>query len=259
MSGELLGGGCPYAYACHTWVPNRTAVSSTYTGAAITGVTTAYATPPLGGGVYVALSGQPLVAAGGFLMRMRMLAQPSGALAYSVDFPQLVGDQHNEFTMDVGLSDGVPCTPPAAVQSLSSVSETPGEITVCNSLRQSYCPYCPVCIVIMRVQVPPLDLDRVRLYNPATLSKGGVMWYAVNPSYSNADSFWRWCVTHVAEQQCVITSEYAPIRLWRVQASASAYCTTTTDGSRVCDANVAVGFALNDAMQVSNSFSESPQ
>jgi len=193
-------------------------------------VTTAYATPPLGGGVYVALSGQPLVAAGGFLMRMRMLAQPSGALAYSVDFPQLVGDQHNEFTMDVGLSDGVPCTPPAAVQSLSSSAETPGEITV-----------------------PPLDLDRVRLYNPATLSKGGVMWYAVNPSYSNADSFWRWCVTHVAEQQCVITSEYAPIRLWRVQASASAYCTTTPDGSRVCDANVAVGFALNDAMQVSNS------
>ena len=60
--------------------------------------------------------------------------------------------------------DGVPCAPPAPVASLSTSAERPGTVTV-----------------------PPLDVDRVRHFNPATLSKGGTMWYAVNPVYSIAE------------------------------------------------------------------------
>ena len=44
------------------------------------------------------------------MMRMRMQLV-SDKLAYSVDFPQLVGDQYNEFTMDVGLQVPPPRLP----------------------------------------------------------------------------------------------------------------------------------------------------
>ena len=232
-SSSAIVGNCPYAFACSTWVSNRTAMASSgYLPAAESTAAFSLTSPmPLGGGVYVALSGQPLVVAGGVVMRMRLLRQPiSGEVDYTIDFPQLVGDQYNEFTMEVGLVDGVPCAPPAPVQSMSASAERPGTVTV-----------------------PPLDVDRVQWYNPATLSAGGVMWYAVNPTFTNAESFWKWCVTHQADQQCIITSEYAPIRLWRVQTNADAYCTTLPDGTSACDSGIAVGFPLNDAMALPTS------
>ena len=55
---------------------------------------------------------------------------------------------------------------------------------------------------------------------------------------------------HTMMQQVIITSSFAPIRLWRVQANARDYCTTLPDGSRACASDVASGFALNDAMAI---------
>ena len=48
----------------------------------------------------------------------------------------------------------------------------------------------------------------------------------------------------------IITSSFAPIRLWRVQANARDYCASLPDGSRACASDVASGFALNDAMAI---------
>ena len=93
------GGACTYSYACNTWVSNRSLVTDT-------GVT-------LDAGIRVVLSGQPLAVAGGVLMRLRQMLVVD-SLVYSVDFPQLVGDQYNEFLMDV--TGGLPCVPPAPVQ-----------------------------------------------------------------------------------------------------------------------------------------------
>ena len=55
---------------------------------------------------------------------------------------------------------------------------------------------------------------------------------------------------HTMMQQVIITSSFAPIRLWRVQADARDYCTSLPDGSRACASDVASGFALNDAMAI---------
>ena len=101
---------CPFSYACDTWVLNRSVASPTYLPSTTPPIASATGPLPLGGGVYVALSGQPLVVAGGALMRMRIQLK-SDKLAYSVDFPQLVGDQYNEFTMDVGLQVPPPRLP----------------------------------------------------------------------------------------------------------------------------------------------------
>ena len=169
----------------------------------------------------VALSGQPMVVAGGALMRLRQLRAAGGQLEYSVDFPQLVGDQYNEFTMDVGLSSGLGCTPPSPVQSMSTQSERPGLLTL-----------------------PPLDVDRVRWYNPATLSPGGLMWYAVNPSYDFAHSFWAACRGPVLSQ-IMITSTYAPIRLWRVRYDLQDACYNPPGSTEpVCTPDIAVGYSL---------------
>lgn len=49
------------------------------------------------------LAGQPLVAAGGVVMR---LAKDTSDGQHYVDFPTLVGDQFNEFTMEVASPAG---------------------------------------------------------------------------------------------------------------------------------------------------------
>ena len=59
--------------------------------------------------------------------------------------------------------------------------------------------------------LPPLDVDRVRWYNPATLTPGGFMWYAVNPSFDFAHSFWAWCAGRDPTQMQVPHSARCPL------------------------------------------------
>jgi hypothetical protein len=62
--------------------------------------------------------------------------------------------------------------------------------------------------------LPPLDVDRVRWYNPATLTPGGFMWYAVNPSFDFAHSFWAWCAARGPTQM--------QVPLWRAPLARAA-------------------------------------
>ena len=73
------------------------------------------------------------------------------------------------------------------------------------------------------------------------------MWYAVNPNYEWAHAFFSWCSKKDHTQmQISITSEYAPIRLWRVLFQTEDACFTSPTGP-YCTGEVAAGFPLNIA------------
>ena len=66
---DVAAGACTYAYACSTWVSNRSLVTNT----PVPALDYASSEPQNDDGVRVALSGQPMVVAGGALMRLRFL------------------------------------------------------------------------------------------------------------------------------------------------------------------------------------------
>ena len=100
-------------------------------------------------GLRIVLSGQPLVVAGGVNMRLAASVGSTVSQYFSVDFPHLVGDETNAFTMEVSITAGVPSSPPPPVPSLNLEYERLGMI-----------------------DVPPVDVDRKQWYNPATVTPG---------------------------------------------------------------------------------------
>ena len=203
-----------FVTACSTWLMNKTTVA-TYQSSQ-------NSINAKQDGVRVVLGGQPLVVAAGVTMRLFQNADNT----YSVDFPQLVGDQFNEFTMEVGRADGIPCSPPSPVPSMLLQSQVKGSLTV-----------------------PPLDVDRSKWYNPATLSAGGLMWYAVNPNYDWAEQFFAYC-SHTQLYTSLplsIVSNYAPVSIWKVHYRQADMCISTPSGSRVCSPDITQGTPLNPA------------
>ena len=119
---------CTYSKTCHSWVSDRATVMGTGFSAAVADSDS---------GIRIVLSGQPLVIAGGVQMRLAASIASTTSHYFSVDFPHLVGDQYNAFTMEVSMTAGIPCSPPPPVASLNLQYERLGMI-----------------------DVPPVDVDR---------------------------------------------------------------------------------------------------
>ena len=218
---------CPYSSVCFSFIVNRTNIGYSAPNA-IAPVSTSNTNIPTADGIRILLAGQPLVVAGGVTMRLFQDSQNSQPVTYSVDFPHMVGNQYNEFTMEVGRGDGIACAPPAPVPSMLLSSAVAGAISV-----------------------PPLDVDRKKWYNPATLTPGGLMWYAVNPNYEWASQFFMDCANTIptTQLQLAIISNYAPISVWNVHYQLADLCIVQYDSHgvphRTCTPNVAQGIALN--------------
>jgi len=139
---------CSFSTSCTSWVYNRSAYnqeggdSSPYHVSLPSFADTQER-------VALVLDGQPLVVAGGAIMRM---SKDTSNGQHLVDFPMLVGNQYNEFTMEVASPAGIPVMPLAQVPSMSQIEELPGFISV-----------------------PPNNIEITDLYNPATLSTDA-MW-----------------------------------------------------------------------------------
>jgi len=107
-----LSDACVYAPSCTTWVQNKSESAALVLPLSSTATTThtqyyghnnipAFADTEHQ--VALVLDGQPIVAAGGVVMR---LAKDTARAQHYVDFPTLVGDQFNEFTMEIASPAG---------------------------------------------------------------------------------------------------------------------------------------------------------
>ena len=217
---------CNYNPICTSWVSNKTDLlnPSSSSGASYSASIPSFAETTQ----YVrhVLDGQPLVVAGGVIMRASQ-AVDDATLRY-VDFPMLVGNQRNEFTIEVGSPAGIPVAPVPAVPRLSIANERKGFISL-----------------------PPNYIEMVDIYNPSTLSFD-TLWYAVNPSYDWMSCFAKYCATEGSETcvQLMMVSSYTAIRLWKVRYKDSACYIRGNDGVHVCRDDVAMGFALDPQMDL---------
>jgi hypothetical protein len=165
---------CAFSSSCVSWVYNRTLYPSDGISAGYAAHSSAPIFADTEDFVGLVLDGQPLVAAGGVVMR---LSKNIADNQYYVDFPMLVGNQYNELTMEVASPAGVPLTPIAAVPKDTINSEEAGKITL-----------------------PPNSIEMVDLYNPAALSTDA-MWYAVNPSYDWLSALAKYCASKGQQSQ----------------------------------------------------------
>ena len=80
------------------------------------------------------------------------------------------------------------------------------------------------------------------------MTPGGVLWYAVNPSYNWGYAFIDNCK---GGNQIVVSTDSTVIRIWRVLYNAEDACAFNPGTSRSsCYSDVAKGFALNDTMDL---------
>lgn len=213
---------CNYSPICSSWISNKTHFApSSFLSSPSTRSIPAFADTERF--VRHVLDGQPLVAAGGIFMRVYAIGQQR-----FVDFPMLVGDRNNEFTVETGSPAGIPVAPVPLVPRLSIASEKKGFISL-----------------------PPNYIEMVDVFNPATLSMN-TLWYAVNPSYNWMSCFAKWCATEGRETcvQIMEISSYTAIRLWKVRYRDSACFVRLEDGVHVCRDDVAVGFPLDPSMDL---------
>jgi len=184
------------------------------------------------GGVRLVLNGQPMAIGGGVHMRIFSTVsttttglsdnQGEGGGAQQMlktyaDFPTLVGNQWNEFTMEPHAPQGVPVVQTASV---------PSQQHATPNVRQT------------TIDMPPNYVQDSSIpYNPGTLSPEA-LWYATNPSYEWAYALAQYCMSKgkVVETQIMMLSSYAPMRLQRVryQDSACFIASGSKDNEIVC-------------------------
>ena len=163
--------------------------------------------------------GQPLVVGGSVQMRAySSLFTPEED--YYADFPQLVGDQYNEFTMEVGLGVGISAAMLPTPQQQSRMTLPAGTMWL-----------------------PPAILTGPQGLNPATQTPDGALWYAVNPYYESMECLSRFCSrTDVdsTETDCmqIAVGTYERMSVWRVETG-QGLCYIAEDGKRVCSPDVA--------------------
>lgn len=182
-------------------------------------------------GVRLFLDYQPLVVAGGVQLRRYPMSIGIGIPPqYLVDFPTLVGNQYNEFTVEYHADIGVPVAEQASVLSKESefANKNPGQLYLSQSLDYA------------QTVIP---------HGPSVLSVD-VMWYATNPSFDWITGMINYCTTRgvLSQTQIMFLSSYNPMRLWRVQYKRSAcYFSAPSPTSRTCSPNVSMSFALSDS------------
>ena len=166
--------------------------------------------------------GQPLVVGGSVHMRGYSSLVDDGQ--YYADFPQLVGDQYNEFTMEVGLGVGIP----AAMLPVPSQQDR-------------------TTLPAGTLWLPPAILTGPQHIHPATQTPDGALWYAVNPYYESLECLAIECSRPDVEQfdttqtgcmQIAIGSTYERMSVWRVETG-QGLCYVAEDGVRVCSPDVA--------------------
>jgi len=196
---------CFYSVSCSSIVRNKTTLSS-YSTNILDGyvpiITDSLSTDR---GVRLTLDLQPLVIAGGVQMRRyhpttyEIWTNSDLKTEYVVDFPTLVGNQYNEFTMEFHGSIGIPVASRARVPS--------EEFYVANSQKGKI--FLPQAMDFVQKKVP---------FSPATLSSDA-LWYATNPSYDWMKAMISYCSSkgELAYTQVQFLSSYSPSRLWRVE------------------------------------------
>ena len=177
---------CTYALACTSVFYNKSDVAG-YSSAS-------FSDADNDAGARLILDGQPLAVAGGVYMREY---KPN-----LIDFPALVGNQYNEFTVESSLS--------------SSFATVASEQQQEEETNNNYKIKTVIDTSPMMMYVPRSNIS----YNPATLSPDA-FWYAANPSYDWISAFSEFCATNkkVAITQLMLTSTYYPPRIHRVRES----------------------------------------
>jgi len=206
---------CTYSSICTTHVNNKNQLDE-YSSS--TNVASLLSTAS--SGVRLVLNGQPVVIGGGVHMRIFTTQKQETSRTYA-DFPTLVGNQWNEFTMEPHAPQGVPVIQTAFVPSQQQTS-------VCQ----------PV------IDMPPSYIQRISAfggkngnyipYNPGTLSPEA-LWYATNPSYDWAYALAQYCSSkgNIAETQVMMLSSYAPMRLQRLRYQDSACFVSASPNSNI--------------------------
>ena len=164
---------------------------------------------------------QPLVVGGS--VQLRGYTSTSDNLRYA-DFPQVMGDQYNEFTMEVGLGVGVPVST-LATRAQQDQTELPAGT----------------------LWLPPAILQGSMqgMYNPATQTPDSALWYAVNPDYTSMECIARECSMTNDATGCLqisVGSTYERMSVWRVHTGQDLCYTETlkSGGSkRICSPDVA--------------------
>ena len=183
-------------------------------------------------GVRLIQDGQPLVIGGGVFMRQFTPIDsrlPVGQVAPSYfDFPSLVGDDYNDYTVEVGSPDGVPAAASPVTPSARPAYVLPGAAAI-----------DPPPENILQPSIP---------FNPGTLTPDGALWWASNPSYETWYAFAEYCASrgHVHETQIMLLSSYAPLRFQRARYKDACY-TRAADGRRVCAADTFSAALLSQA------------
>ena len=220
---------CSYDFTCTTVISNKSLITGYSSDShVIPYIQTA------SGGVKLVLDGQPLVIAAG--IQMRMYSSQADNNAQFVDFPTLVGNQYNEFTVEANSPVGIPV--------VIARGSTPSQ-------DKNY--------ELPRFIYPPPQYVQNRIpYNPATLSVEA-LWYATNPSYECLYSMINYCASKGtnAVTQLMILSSYAPMRLWRVRYQDGGCYISSQDGAHVCADDVALAASIDPAKEISSMSSKS--
>lgn len=216
---------CSFRSACITRIRNKTLIPD-YASAVTFGSVPIIRTQDLSieSGARLVLNYQPLVVAGGVQLRRYTAGNGEDV----VDFPTLVGNQRNEFTIESFSYVGIPVANPASVPSEEDVraNAEPGKI------------FLPQALSYVQVHIPT---------SPATLSTDA-LWYATNPSYEFLYAMINYCATEGAfsQTQIMIISSYSPMRIWRVQYKTSGCYLSGSDMTRICSPDVAKSFPMSD-------------
>ena len=210
---------CAFDATCVTFLQNRSLLSRYDAAPWISGHPAASTT------VDIMMQGQPLVVAGSVQLR----GFTRGAEVWA-DFPQLVVDQRNEFSMEVGLGVGVPGS------TLATPSQQDRELLPPGTLW-----------------LPPAVLEGItRTYNPATQTPDGAMWYAVNPFYDDSlECLARLCGAPELAPciQIAMGSSYERMSVWRVRTG-QGVCYAGPDGARQCAPDVAAFTFVDKARDI---------
>jgi hypothetical protein len=214
---------CNYDYTCTTIISDKSIIGEYNAKSHVIPYVNAAS-----GGARLVLDGQPLAMAAG--IQMRMYKSPADNNAYFVDFPTLVGNQYNEFTVEVNSPVGIPVVPfSGPVPSKSIFFERPGYI------------------------FPPPEYVQSRIpYNPATVSTEA-LWYAANPSYEWAYAMINYCASKgvIAQTQIMMLSSYTPTRLWRIRYQDGGCFISSQDGGHVCAQDIATSSSIDPAKELS--------
>lgn len=171
------------------------------------------------------INGQPIVVAGGVIMRKYIDAEGNE----NVDFPTLVGNQFNEFTVEFHASSGLPVSTPGPTGS--------SEWEYAN--REAGKIYLPQAVSFVPRKIP---------FNPAALSTEA-LWYVSNPSYSWMDAVINFCSSDgfISQMQVMTLSSYSPMALWRIQYQSSSCFLRFADQRKICSPNVSRAMKIDSA------------